>query len=57
MCWRMVERTLSEQPAPMRLLTSEPHVEAKAIITMNRMPLTLRMMFVTASDRSPRCSM
>ena len=53
----MVERTLSQWPAPMRLLTSEPHVEAKAIITMNRMPLTLRMMFVTASDRSPRCSM
>ena len=40
----------------MRLLTSDPQVEANAMSTMNSMPDTLRTMLVTASERSPKCS-
>ena len=41
-------------PAPIRLLTSEPQVEANAIAIINGMPDTLRMMLAIASDRSPK---
>ncbi len=53
-CCRMVPATQSVCPAPMRLLTSDPQVEANAIITMNSMPDTLRTMLVMASERSPK---
>ena len=43
-------------PAPIRLLTSEPQVAAKAIAIINGIPDTLRIILAIASDRSPRCS-
>lgn len=55
-CCRIVPGTLLISPAPIRLLTREPHVVANAIATINGIPDTLRIMFVMASARSPRCS-
>ena len=45
-----------KRQAPIRLLTNEPQVEANAIVIINGMPETLRMILVMASARSPRCS-
>ena len=53
---KQCQRKYEEGPAPMRLLTSDPQVEANAMSTMNSMPDTLRTMLVTASERSPKCS-
>ena len=55
-CCRIVGITASSRPAPIRLLTSALHVEAKAATTMNGMPEMLRITFVIANARSPRCS-
>ena len=53
---RVVPATSSGCPAPIWLLTSVLAVEANELTMTKTMPDTLRMMFVTASGRSPRCS-
>ena len=56
LCCLIVPRTQSCSPAPIRLLTNEPQVEANAIAIINGIPDTLRMMLAIANDRSPKCS-
>ena len=56
MCCRIVPRTQSCSPAPIKLLTKEPQVAAKAIAIINGMPETLRMIFAIAKERSESLS-
>ena len=56
MCCLIVPRTQSCSPAPIRLLTNEPQVDANAIAIINGIPDTFRIMFAIAKERSPKCS-
>ena len=56
-CCRMVVRTVLLFPAPIKLLTNEPQVEANAMMIMKVIPDTFLIIFVMAKERSPKCSM
>ena len=56
MCCLIVPRTQFCSPAPIRLLTNEPQVDANAIAIINGIPDTFRIMFAIAKERSPKCS-
>ena len=56
MILRIRRSTDSWCPSPMRLLTSELQVEAKAETNTQMKPDMLLMTLDMASDRSPRCS-